>query len=250
MTPSGEPESEAQSAEVEALMCIPEKPCQSWCMAGAPYECYGKGCKKYVSALVSKLRALDAEKRSRAGSALATELECIRALYDRLESTSDGEPSHALDELSVWFFKRYDEVIAVLKASPQTDNIAAQTDIDATIALVRSGFADGVGYTKTIAQENCEKLIAEIERLRAEKARSERRTTMNDPTYVKTEINANPAWSLAFVMSEIMNDNAPIGWGEYIFAAKCLLSRYEIKPKTPMAQDRESELAFRARKGD
>jgi hypothetical protein len=45
------------------------------------------------------------------------------------------------------------------------------SDIDATIALVRSGFVDGFGYTKTIAQEHFEKLIAEIERLRAGAAR-------------------------------------------------------------------------------
>ena len=29
---------------------------------------------------------------------------------------------------------------------------------------------------------------------------------MNDPTYVKDEIEANPAWDLAFTLSEIQND--------------------------------------------
>lgn len=54
---------------------------------------------------------------------------------------------------------------------------------------------------------------------------------MSDPTYVKDEINADPEWELAFTLSEIMNDNAPIGWSRYIGAAKCLLAAYEIKPK-------------------
>lgn len=53
-----------------------------------------------------------------------------------------------------------------------------------------------------------------------------------DPTYVKTEIAANPEWDLAWVLSEIMNDNAPIGWGKYIWVATCLLGAFEIKRKS------------------
>jgi len=52
---------------------------------------------------------------------------------------------------------------------------------------------------------------------------------MNDPTYVRADIQANPIWNLAWALSEIMNDDAPIGWGKYIFVAECLLKRYEIK---------------------
>lgn len=37
---------------------------------------------------------------------------------------------------------------------------------------------------------------------------------MNDPTYERDKINANPVWELAFSLSEIENDNAPIGWGQ------------------------------------
>lgn len=43
---------------------------------------------------------------------------------------------------------------------------------------------------------------------------------MNDPTYVKSEIEANPTWRLAFFISEIDNDTAPIGWGRYISIAE------------------------------
>lgn len=53
----------------------------------------------------------------------------------------------------------------------------------------------------------------------------------NDPSYETEKINADPVWELAFTLSEIMNDNAPIGWGRYIFVAKCLLDTYEIKRK-------------------
>jgi len=57
--------------------------------------------------------------------------------------------------------------------------------------------------------------------------------TNNDPTYVRNEINSNPEWELAFILSEIMNDFAPIGWSQYIGPAKCLLAHYDIKPKIP-----------------
>ena len=56
---------------------------------------------------------------------------------------------------------------------------------------------------------------------------------MSDPTYVKEQIEAKPEWDLAFVLSEIMNDAAPIGWGKYIYVAECLLAHYEIKAKKP-----------------
>jgi hypothetical protein len=52
-----------------------------------------------------------------------------------------------------------------------------------------------------------------------------------DPTYVREEIDANPEWQLAFSLSEIENDNAPIGWSKYIGTAKCLLANYDIKRK-------------------
>lgn len=54
---------------------------------------------------------------------------------------------------------------------------------------------------------------------------------MSDPTYSKAEIESNPIWHLAFVLSEIRNDSAPIGWGSYIPTAECLLDAFDITPK-------------------
>ena len=56
---------------------------------------------------------------------------------------------------------------------------------------------------------------------------------MGDPTYIKSEIEANPAWHLAWVISEIQNDNAPIGWSKYIWLAECLLKceSFEIRAR-------------------
>ena len=53
-----------------------------------------------------------------------------------------------------------------------------------------------------------------------------------DPTYNREEIKNNPAQELAFSLSEIMNDDAPLGWGRYIPYAECLLRNYDIKRKT------------------
>ncbi len=51
---------------------------------------------------------------------------------------------------------------------------------------------------------------------------------MNDPTYEKDKINANPVWKLAFLMSEMDNDMAPIGWGRYINLANQLLGTFKL----------------------
>lgn len=53
----------------------------------------------------------------------------------------------------------------------------------------------------------------------------------DDPTYIKKDIDANPTWKLAFWMSEIHNDNAPIGWSKYIILARFILDRFELKEK-------------------
>jgi hypothetical protein len=54
---------------------------------------------------------------------------------------------------------------------------------------------------------------------------------MGDPTYNRDEIDANPMWKLAWLISEIENDNAPIGWGQYVYLAKVLMSKYEIRER-------------------
>ena len=53
----------------------------------------------------------------------------------------------------------------------------------------------------------------------------------NDPTYDRAAIDANPVWALAFTLSEIMNDGAPIGWARYIGPAELLFGFWDIKPK-------------------
>ena len=54
---------------------------------------------------------------------------------------------------------------------------------------------------------------------------------MSDPTYVKAQIEANPKWALAFRLSEVDNDNAPIGWARYIPLAGWLLDTFNLIPK-------------------
>ena len=51
---------------------------------------------------------------------------------------------------------------------------------------------------------------------------------MNDPTYDKEVIDANPVWELAFMISEMTNDNAPIGWSGNIMLAGMLIDKYTI----------------------
>jgi hypothetical protein len=54
---------------------------------------------------------------------------------------------------------------------------------------------------------------------------------VNDPTYVKEEIEANPVWYLAWVLSEVQNDRAPLGWSEWVYTAECLLAHFTIVKK-------------------
>ena len=56
---------------------------------------------------------------------------------------------------------------------------------------------------------------------------------MSDPTYNRAEINAKPEWGLAFVLSEIMNDQAPVGWSRYVWVAQSLLATFTITRKSP-----------------
>lgn len=48
---------------------------------------------------------------------------------------------------------------------------------------------------------------------------------MDDPTYEVNKIQSNPIWSLAFKLSEQYNDNAPIGWSNYIKDAKKMMEK-------------------------
>lgn len=51
---------------------------------------------------------------------------------------------------------------------------------------------------------------------------------ISDPTYNREEISKNLEWELAFVLSEIINDNAPIGWSRYISVAHSLITTFHI----------------------
>lgn len=62
-----------------------------------------------------------------------------------------------------------------------------------------------------------------------------------DPTYKQAEIEANPTWHLAWVLSEIQNDNAPIGWGQYIHTAELLMRRFDIQRRQPASHHTRSD---------
>jgi hypothetical protein len=55
---------------------------------------------------------------------------------------------------------------------------------------------------------------------------------MSDPTYVRAEIDSNPEWKLAWRLSEVDNDNAPVGWGRYIILARWLLATYDLTERS------------------
>lgn len=57
------------------------------------------------------------------------------------------------------------------------------------------------------------------------------RSGMPDRTYVRAEIDANPTWRLAWRLSEVDNDNAPIGWSRYIPLARWLLSTFRMQER-------------------
>lgn len=48
---------------------------------------------------------------------------------------------------------------------------------------------------------------------------------MQDPTYNRKEIDNNSITKLAFILSELHNDNAPIGWSSYIVIARWLIEK-------------------------
>lgn len=66
---------------------------------------------------------------------------------------------------------------------------------------------------------------------------------MNDPTYVKSQIDDNPVWALAFRLSEVDNDAAPVGWFRYCHLARWLLATFELLEKT---QELSADQATRA----
>jgi len=63
---------------------------------------------------------------------------------------------------------------------------------------------------------------------------------MVDPTYSRKEIDANPEWRLAFLISEIVNDNAPLHWSTYIYQAECMIANGVVYTVTTK-QEQEKE---------
>jgi hypothetical protein len=53
----------------------------------------------------------------------------------------------------------------------------------------------------------------------------------DDPTYVREAIDANPEWRLAFRLSEVDNDDAPLGWARYIPLARWLRENFDMTEK-------------------
>ena len=62
-----------------------------------------------------------------------------------------------------------------------------------------------------------------------------------DPTYNKIEIEAKIEWHVAWVLSEIENDSAPVGWSRFLGKATCLLAAFDMTPKARKALENESE---------
>ena len=50
--------------------------------------------------------------------------------------------------------------------------------------------------------------------------------------YDQEQIQANPLWALAFHLSEIDNDNAPIGWSSYIWKARSIMGTFDVTKKS------------------
>lgn len=67
----------------------------------------------------------------------------------------------------------------------------------------------------------------------------EQMNTGSDFTYVKEEIESKREWSLAFRLSEVHNDNAPIGWTHYIGLATWLFANFNMTDitKKPILED-------------
>lgn len=52
---------------------------------------------------------------------------------------------------------------------------------------------------------------------------------MPDPTYDQEKLNCNGVWHIAFIISEMVNDGAPIGWSKYIPIAEDAIKQAQEK---------------------
>lgn len=64
---------------------------------------------------------------------------------------------------------------------------------------------------------------------------------MNDPTYNMQHIKDNPLWCEAFRLSEMYNNNAPIGWSDYIPAARAVANERREAARKLLAEVKRLE---------
>ena len=62
---------------------------------------------------------------------------------------------------------------------------------------------------------------------------------MPDPTYVPARISENPVWKIAFTLSEVANNKAPVGWSEYIPLAEKVIEEAKHAIQEPKDQRRD-----------
>jgi len=53
---------------------------------------------------------------------------------------------------------------------------------------------------------------------------------MQDPTYDREVISKNGIWNIAFTISEMVNDMAPIGWSKYVPIAEKTVKEASLGP--------------------
>jgi len=70
-----------------------------------------------------------------------------------------------------------------------------------------------------------------MKNIKKEQEKNMQVNSLGDPTYDKEKINTDPIWKLAFLLSEIEDDKALLGWARYITTARCLLDKCDIKYK-------------------
>ena len=60
---------------------------------------------------------------------------------------------------------------------------------------------------------------------------------MADPTYSMGEIESNGTLHIAYILSELVNDNSPIGWGKFIPIAEKAVTEAIKKKGEPNESD-------------
>lgn len=119
-----------------------------------------------------------------------------------------------------------------------TDKLSPEIEEAQTARTIRLIREDERERCAKVAQEKAERWqgtiglwagAADLDRRRYSARRGRER--MSDPTYDQSKIEANPDWKLAFLLSELDNDFAPIGWSRYIALASALRLKFELIPK-------------------